>query len=677
MTAINDLVGMACRLDSQGAKGLEPEFLQLAEAAEAFSSLYASIYEILGTLLSLELFRVEFRMPAAPPAQEPPGEEKAPVPMPKEAREVVVGPINVYAITKEVQEALDRLGKETLDVTAAYAKYIPQERLPVIAPAARIVESQGPVPPEKPELGRQYSEPKRTEIPPVQARRAIMPAERPQTYKHPIELKKSEVPRVEKVTRPPPVRPQRTDASREVPSQDKAPIIKAPLEMPAHGEIVDREIRRSVTVINGLREVYDVLLASAPAITGLEKEVRGFSLPEAVFGSGLKVPSQAEEIPAPSPAGGHTPLVQAPSSTAIPPQPSITIPVPMARPITPQVTPGTPIPQRPSTTTPAIPAKDATQAPGAASGKGRPVSPEAWPLAGKGEDEEVKLRVTYKNIEVPLIKPILKAPPTVEESAANARMISEAIAKSSAPIASAEPPPPAPAPVNKPTLEHGVQPGYEAMRRPVEVQAARALSAVYSTVYRTVNIMEGYTNLAASVSRAAGEAAESGVGPYAGTPITKLLYAAASPIALPASPFNLPLNTGQMPAFTPDAGGRIEATAPAINLVMGIAASRAMQSAGGSAINNFISIMPSLGSGGLQAAIPVERMGAGPINIHVPPASGERGQEPGAVNKVSNFHNTFNITVSMKGGGDEGDLRELGKKIGRILSDEIKRYGGI
>jgi hypothetical protein len=209
------------------------------------------------------------------------------------------------------------------------------------------------------------------------------------------------------------------------------------------------------------------------------------------------------------------------------------------------------------------------------------------------------------------------------------------------------------------------------------VHAARALSAVYSTVYRTVNIMEGYAHVAAGMSRAAGEAAGSGMGVYAEAPIMKLLYAASSPIASPVSPISMPPSMGSMQAFTPAAEGRIEAPAPAINLVMGITAARAMQSAGGSAINQFISVLPSLGSGGLQGAIPMERIGNGQININVPRAPPERGPEGGAVNKVSNFHNTFNITVSVKGGSDDGDLRDLGKKIGRILSDEIKRYGGI
>lgn len=41
------------------------------------------------------------------------------------------------------------------------------------------------------------------------------------------------------------------------------------------------------------------------------------------------------------------------------------------------------------------------------------------------------------------------------------------------------------------------------------------------------------------------------------------------------------------------------------------------------------------------------------------------------------FQNTFNISVTTRGGGDEAELRELGRKIGVILSDELKRYGGL
>jgi hypothetical protein len=43
---------------------------------------------------------------------------------------------------------------------------------------------------------------------------------------------------------------------------------------------------------------------------------------------------------------------------------------------------------------------------------------------------------------------------------------------------------------------------------------------------------------------------------------------------------------------------------------------------------------------------------------------------------VAHFHNTFNIVVNVKG-RTETEIKDLGKKIGLILSDEMRQYGGI
>ena len=40
------------------------------------------------------------------------------------------------------------------------------------------------------------------------------------------------------------------------------------------------------------------------------------------------------------------------------------------------------------------------------------------------------------------------------------------------------------------------------------------------------------------------------------------------------------------------------------------------------------------------------------------------------------FHNNFEITVQVRGGGIDGDMHELGRKIGSILADEMRRHGG-
>jgi hypothetical protein len=68
----------------------------------------------------------------------------------------------------------------------------------------------------------------------------------------------------------------------------------------------------------------------------------------------------------------------------------------------------------------------------------------------------------------------------------------------------------------------------------------------------------------------------------------------------------------------------------------------------------------------LEHALPLY---AGPRSETAPPAAGG--------DTTTHFQNTFNITVTTSARGDEAELRELGRKIGFILSDEMKRYGGV
>ena len=80
--------------------------------------------------------------------------------------------------------------------------------------------------------------------------------------------------------------------------------------------------------------------------------------------------------------------------------------------------------------------------------------------------------------------------------------------------------------------------------------------------------------------------------------------------------------------------------------------------------------------GGISGASPLftlERVL--PLAVPAPP-SGAPSPTGGATPPV-NVQNTFNITVTTTARGDERELRELGKKIGVILSDELKRYGGL
>ncbi len=110
---------------------------------------------------------------------------------------------------------------------------------------------------------------------------------------------------------------------------------------------------------------------------------------------------------------------------------------------------------------------------------------------------------------------------------------------------------------------------------------------------------------------------------------------------------------------------------PVINLAVSMAAAQAAQKAGTSVIRDFVRASPST-RGNFNAQALADR---NVVNVSMPGVTVER-ETSGNVGRNSTFHNTFNISITMKGGGEESDMKELGKKIGRILSDEIKRYGG-
>jgi len=63
--------------------------------------------------------------------------------------------------------------------------------------------------------------------------------------------------------------------------------------------------------------------------------------------------------------------------------------------------------------------------------------------------------------------------------------------------------------------------------------------------------------------------------------------------------------------------------------------------------------------------------------LQIMPGSQREPIEGHTETRSVNFQNTFNIVVNVKNGGNETELRDLGKKIGQVLSDEIRRYGGI
>lgn len=112
-------------------------------------------------------------------------------------------------------------------------------------------------------------------------------------------------------------------------------------------------------------------------------------------------------------------------------------------------------------------------------------------------------------------------------------------------------------------------------------------------------------------------------------------------------------------------------SSPVISLSVGMAAAQAARNSGTSAIREFVRASPSI-MGGLSARDLADR---NVVNVSMPGVTVEREMGCGVI-RTSAFHNTFNISITVKGGSEESDMKELGKKIGRILSDEIKRYGG-
>ena len=54
-------------------------------------------------------------------------------------------------------------------------------------------------------------------------------------------------------------------------------------------------------------------------------------------------------------------------------------------------------------------------------------------------------------------------------------------------------------------------------------------------------------------------------------------------------------------------------------------------------------------------------------------ASGSKSSPPPKVEH--RFYNTFNISIQLSSTEDEESLRELGRKIARILAEEARRYG--
>jgi hypothetical protein len=263
-----------------------------------------------------------------------------------------------------------------------------------------------------------------------------------------------------------------------------------------------------------------------------------------------------------------------------------------------------------------------------------------------------------RSVEVPAFRLKLKVSPPSEQAADNVRRLSEAMvlgANETAPVEK-----PAPGGMQGASPRVVVPPSLVAVAPPALV-----------AVHHSLSIMNRYLSSAAGMAGAVGRIAEGGVpGGQAlsgQAPLVQLMLDKASPAS---APINMLVNAGESimvpvprPTLIEGVGG------PALNLAVNVAATRAMERSGGQAMLNLAHGADS----GLRAAMPAGKEAVS-ATVH---GTTPDVTENNTTNRVSTFHNTFNITVTVRGGGEDGDLRELGKKIGRILSDEIKRYGGI
>jgi hypothetical protein len=144
------------------------------------------------------------------------------------------------------------------------------------------------------------------------------------------------------------------------------------------------------------------------------------------------------------------------------------------------------------------------------------------------------------------------------------------------------------------------------------------------------------------------------------------------------SPVDLVLN-GSNPAIDiiqGMAGGNSGGTPGDMNIAYNISTAEALYREGTSSINDIVQAIPSSMTGMTK-----------PLST-LPPFSMENamqvlyaGQKETSTGSAKSgdvrFQNTFNIVVNVKGKGEETEMRDLGKKIGHILSEEMRRYGGV
>ena len=281
------------------------------------------------------------------------------------------------------------------------------------------------------------------------------------------------------------------------------------------------------------------------------------------------------------------------------------------------------------------------------------ISTGALPTADISKSESLhKITPVQRMIEVPDFMPVKKVPTAIEESAINAAALTNAIGREFM--------------AEKETLSYSRE--VMTPSSPDIHMVQPSISAPSVSVSSAFNTISDYFNIASELGSQMTDMME-----YGGEEVSDI-FTHSSPIDL--------LVTGEdtgtalsLERIVFGGNGGTAGIEPGIGL--SITTTESLIKEGASAINDVFLSLPQdrTGYGGLPAAtVPramenVMQMFYGSQNETTPSSPIERS--------ANNFQNTFNVVVNMKGAGDEHELRELGRKIGTILSDEIKRYGGV
>lgn len=608
MTAINSLIDVAGGMDSP----LSGSMSVLEDAVLSVQTLCESFLAALENIPTQDFFRAEFRLPAEARGF---NEEQEPAPQ----ANVSVG-IDVYAIAKQIQDAMGRIQQESISVPELCSDLaFSGNKMPVRDTSVSKEISR--------ELTREYSHElyrETTKETAIEARepRAILPPSLPEKSK-PVSGSRWYRSRSRELSAAQPERPREPASVRTEPGE---PV----QQKTSLSYNIEQSIKRSTLVIN---EMENVIKNVVSADTIRDEAAR----PSSAIG-------QLESVRANPPRGIN---VRAAVETQ---EPTRNKDEPQDHTINSALVSNMAAATAPLSSMQKASADASENSRGLTDALARSVSaPSGMHLA---EARENSANSEVQQRQVPPMVHVSKALSLIQNTYSVAGSQPAGIAR-----------------------EH-VQTFNLAM------PGARITSpAVNSAEYRV-----GLADVAIEVNRSIEVLSNVGAGPGIQSPIIRLINNVMTPAQSPMEAMTSPIiklinnvtaqstmdaMAGVKSMTMPVTVQKAQARDPVISLAVSMSAAHAAQVAGASAIEDFVLASPSI-AGGTQSPAMADR---NIVNVSMPGVTVER-EMGGSVNKTSNFHNTFNINITMKGGGEEGDLKELGKKIGRILSDEIKRYGG-